>query len=84
MLWNVFADAKTTGIAAAGRTQSNLPKADLHLNFPLSTIHFQLKKPLLTLYLFVLKFVYTKKRKAGARSRPSVFSFLLKGKARFP
>ncbi|RHO60402.1 hypothetical protein DW091_02735 [Eubacterium sp. AM05-23] len=71
MLWNVFADAKTTGIAAAGRTQSNLPKADLHLNFPLST--FNLKSLFLTLYLFVLKFVYTLKRKAGAWLQPFFF-----------
>ena len=41
-----LADAKAIKNAAAGRIQSNLPTADLHRNFPLFTIHFQLDKPL--------------------------------------
>ena len=41
-----LADAKAIKNAAAGRIQSNLPTADLHLNFPLSTFNFQLNSPL--------------------------------------
>ncbi|WP_133969175.1 hypothetical protein [Eubacterium limosum] len=41
-----LADAKAIENAAAGRISSNLPMADLHLNFPLSTFNFQLDKPL--------------------------------------
>ena len=43
---NTFALAGAIKKAAAGRIASNLPVADLHLNFPLSTFNFQLKKPL--------------------------------------
>ena len=43
---NTFALAQAIKIAASGRIASNLPAADLHLNFPLSTFNFQLKKPL--------------------------------------
>ena len=43
---NTFALAGAIKIAAAGRIASNLPAADLHLNFPLSTFNFQLKNPL--------------------------------------
>ena len=41
-----LADAKAIKNAAADRIQSNLPTADLHLNFPLSTFNFQLNSPL--------------------------------------
>ena len=38
---NTFALAQAIKNAAAGRIASNLPAADLHLNFPLSTFNFK-------------------------------------------
>ncbi|WP_320075275.1 hypothetical protein [Eubacterium maltosivorans] len=38
---NTFALAGAIKIAAAGRIASNLPAADLHLNYPLSTFNLK-------------------------------------------
>ncbi|MBS6341726.1 MAG: hypothetical protein KH501_12440, partial [Eubacterium limosum] len=57
-----MANAKAIKKTAAGRTQSNQPKADLHRNFPLSTFNLQLNSPLFnTLSLTDLLYRYFKK-----------------------